>query len=111
MTYKSAPPIIGPLFSRKEMEDRINKAFKSSDIVAICHAIGDATRLHNISDIAKKARIERPSVYRAFGGQRSPNLSTVLSVLDAMGFQLKVTQRRGQRARLARARNSESSGH
>jgi probable addiction module antidote protein len=93
------------------MENRINKAFKSSDIVAICHAIGDATRLHNISDIAKKAGIERPSIYRAFSGQQFPNFSTVLSVLDAMGFQLRVTPRRGQRARLARARNSESSGH
>jgi probable addiction module antidote protein len=90
-----------------EIADYINYAFKSSDIVAICHAIGDATRLHNISDIAKKAGLERPSVYRAFAGQRHPNLSTVLGVLNAMGFQLKVVPRRGQRARFARARKSE----
>ena len=108
MSEKRDRPIIGPRSSRKEIADYINFAFKSSDIVAICHAIGDATRLHNISDIAKKAGIERPSVYRAFAGkQHFPNLSTVLSVLDAMGFQLKVTLRRGQHARLARARKSE----
>jgi probable addiction module antidote protein len=101
---------VGALSSRSEIAVHINKAFKSSDIVAICQAIGDAIHLHNISDISKKAGIERPTIYRAFGGRQSPNLSTVLSVLDAMGFELKVAQRRGQRARLARARNSESLG-
>ena len=95
--------------SRDDIAVHINKALKSSDIVAICRAIGDATRLHNISDVAKKARIERRSVYRAFAGQQVPMFSTVLSVLNAMGFQLKVTQRRGQRAKLARARNLDSS--
>jgi probable addiction module antidote protein len=48
----------------------MNRAFETSDVAAICNAIGDATRLHNISDIAKKAGIERPSIYRAFRDQR-----------------------------------------
>ena len=100
---------VGALSSRSEIAVHINKAFKSSDIVAICQAIGDAIHLHNISDISKKAGIERPTIYRAFGGgQQSPNLSTLLGVLDAMGFQLKVTPHRGKRARLAKARSSES---
>jgi probable addiction module antidote protein len=79
---------------RSEIASHINKALKSADIGDICSAIGDATRLHNISDIARKAGIERPSLYRAFAGQQFPNLSTFLSVLDAMGFELKVTPRR-----------------
>ena len=94
MSEKSDKPSVGTLSSRSEIAVHINKAFMSSDIVAICQAIGDAIRLHNVSDIAKKARLARPSIYRAFGGRQSPNLSTVLSVLDAMGFQLKVAQRR-----------------
>jgi probable addiction module antidote protein len=108
MSEKLDTPSVGPR-SRDEIAFHINKALKSSDIVAICRAIRDAIRLHNISDVAKKARIERPSVYRAFAGQQFPNLSTVLRVLDAMGFQLKVTQRRGQRAKLARPRNAQRS--
>jgi probable addiction module antidote protein len=75
-------------------EDRINTALQSSDVIAICKAIGDALRQHNISDIAKRAGLSRTSIYRAFGRQQSPNLSTVLRILDAMGLQLKVTQRR-----------------
>ena len=61
--------------------------------------IGVVTHRHNISDIAKKAGIERSSLYRAFAGSpKHPNFKTVLSVLDAMGFQLHVTARGGERA-------------
>ncbi len=107
MSEKSVPPPIEPQSSRRNMADRINRAFATSDITAICHAIGDATRLHNISDIAREAELERPTIYRAFAGEKFPNFSTVLRVLDAMGFQLKVTERRGNRA-LARKRNAKS---
>ena len=56
MSEKRDRRIIGPLSSRSEIADYINYAFKSSDIVAICHAIGDATRLHNVSDIGFSRR-------------------------------------------------------
>jgi probable addiction module antidote protein len=97
--------------SQREIADYINHAFETSDIVGICEAIGAATHLHNISDIAKKSGIERPSVYRAFSGRkRFPNFNTVLNVLNAMGFQLQVRVRRGGRAKRARlARSSELS--
>src|SRR6478735_8342785 len=96
MSEKSVRPPIEPQSSRRAMADRINRAFATSDITAICHAIGDATRLHNISELARDAEIERTNIYRAFAGEQLPNFSTVLRVLDAMGFQLRVTQRRGK---------------
>jgi probable addiction module antidote protein len=105
----SEKPVIGPLSSRREIADHINRALKTSDVIAVSQAIGDAAKLHNISDIAKMAGIERPSVYRAFAGKQAPNLSTAMSVLDAMGFQLRVTQRRGRRSRLAKVRTPELS--
>jgi probable addiction module antidote protein len=91
-----------PQPSRRDIADRINRAFATSDITAICHAIGDATRLHNISDIAREAELVRTSVHRAFAGEKLPNFSTVLRVLDAMGFRLRITERRGNGARPAR---------
>jgi probable addiction module antidote protein len=92
----SEKPVIGPLSSRREIADHINRAFKTTDVIAISQAIGDAVKLHNIPDVAKMAGIERTSVYRAFRGTQAPNLTTTMSVLDAMGFQLRVTQRRGR---------------
>jgi len=91
MPEKPDKPIMSPESSRSEIAECINNAFKSADIVAIYQAIGDATRLHNVSDIAKKANLGRTSIYRAFRGRQSPNFLTVLSVLDAMGFQLSIT--------------------
>ena len=100
---------IGPQSNRLDIANYINRAFATRDITAICHAIGDATRLYNISDIASQAGIERPSVYRAFGGRHLPNFTTVVNILGAMGFQLRVTQRRGKRARLAKHAKLKSS--
>ena len=104
MSQKSATPPIRPQSIRDEIADRINDAFATSDVTVICHAIGDAARLHSISDIAREAGIQRSSIYRAFSGKQLPNFSTVLGVLDAMGFQLMVTPRRGNRAQLGKKR-------
>jgi DNA-binding phage protein len=61
-------------------------------------------RLFNVADLARKAGLQRPSLYRSFGGDLpSPNLSTVLAVLDAMNLQLKVVQRKASRTARSRA--------
>ena len=103
MPQRSPKVPIRPQPGRREVTARINHAFGTSDIDEICHAIGNAIRRYNISDIAKVSGLERTSIYRAFEGDtKHPNFKTVLSVLDAMGFQLHVTARRDCRARLAR---------
>src|SRR5216684_1624688 len=93
--------LFGGYMSEKSVRPHRSQRQAAAD--CINHALGAATHLHNMSDIAKKSGIERPSLYRAFsGGPTGPNFKTVLSVLDAMGFRLKVTVRRGGRARPAR---------
>jgi len=104
MSKKSVRPATRPQSnSRQAAADLINQAFKKSDIAEICHAIGAATRLYNISDLALKSGLARPSIHRAFAGDPiKPNFTTVFNVLDAMGFQLHVTVRPGGPARAAR---------
>lgn len=77
-----------------ELTAEINLALQKTDVAKVCAAIGSAIKLHNASDIARKAGIERPSICRAFGSAGSPNFSTVLKVLGAMGLQLKVAKGR-----------------
>ena len=89
--------------------DCINRALEKSDIAKICHSIGAATRLYNISDLAKKSGVARPSIHRAFAGDpKKPNFTTVLNVLDAMGLRLRVTVRRGGPARAARLKSDKN---
>jgi len=87
---------ISPQSSRREIVDCINRAFETGDVGEVCHAIGAATRLYNISDLADRSGIERQTVYRAFaGGPKHPNSKTVLTVLDANGFPIACHGARG----------------
>jgi probable addiction module antidote protein len=108
MAKKSVRTARHPQSSRRQAAaDLINQAFKKSDVAEICHAIGAATRLYNISDLAQKSGLARPSLHRAFAGVPiKPNFTTVFNVLDAMGFQLHVTVRRGVAA--ARLKSDEN---
>jgi probable addiction module antidote protein len=106
MAKKSVRPATRPLLlsPRQAAADLINEAFKTSDVAEICHAIGAVTRLYNISDLAQKSGLARPSLHRAFSGDpMKPNFTTVLKVLDAMGFQIHVTV--GRDAGIARLRS------
>ena len=66
--YMSEKSVRPHLSQRQAAADCINQALEKSDIAEICHAIAAATHLHNMSDIAKKSEIERPSLDRAFSG-------------------------------------------
>ena len=100
-TVRSAPQSS----CRQAAADCINRALAKSDIVEICHALAAATHLCNVSGLAQKSGLARPSIYRAFeGGPKKPNFTTVLNVLDAMGFRLHVTVLRGGRANSARSK-------
>lgn len=88
----------------------LNQAFESGDVERICLAIRSAVKAHNIADVARKAGLNRPSVYRAFaGGGAYPNLTTVIGVLSAMGFRLKVSAKPGSRAKVSRIRSGVKS--
>jgi probable addiction module antidote protein len=77
--------------NRSEIVDFLNEAFRSGDVDRIAQAIGSAAKIRDISDVAKRAGLSRTSVYRSFTGEgRYPNLTTVVQVLAAMGFGLKV---------------------
>ena len=111
MSKKSVRPATRPqLGSRQAAADLINEAFKKSDIAGICHAIGAATHLYNISHLAEKSGVARTSIHRAFARDpQKPNFTTILRVLDAMGFQLHVTMRRNAGAvRLKSVENAKS---
>jgi DNA-binding phage protein len=61
--------------------DCINRALEKSDIAEICHAIAAATRLYNISDLAQKSGLARPSIHRAFAGDpKKPNCHSACNI-------------------------------
>ena len=89
--------------NRSEIVDFLNEAFRSGDVDRIAQAIGTAAKIHDISDVAKRAGLSRTTLYRAFAGEGThPNLTTVVRVLEAMGLGLKVGRIRKPGAKASR---------
>ena len=109
MSIKTVRPVTRQSSPRQAAADCMNQALEKSDVAEICLAIAAATRLYNISDLAQKSGLARPSIHRAFAGDPiKPNFTTVFNVLDALGFQLHVTVRPGARARAARLKSDKN---
>ena len=66
-------------------------ALEDGDHSVIAAALGDIARARGMSLVARKARLGRESLYKALASNGNPQLSTVLSVLRALGLTLRVT--------------------
>ena len=70
--------------------DLLRDAFASGDAAYIANAIGVVARARNVSKLARETGLTRAGLYKAFSSEGDPKLSTVVGVLDALGFKLSV---------------------
>lgn len=69
----------------------LNPALEASDLRAICSTFGEIIRAQeNVAEFARRIQIGRTRLYRSFMGDRSPEFTTVLTILRAFGLQLRV---------------------
>ena len=61
----------------------------NGDAGFIAKALGDIARAKGMSQVARDAGLSRESLYKALSGERNPTLHTVLSVVGALGLQLR----------------------
>ena len=72
----------------------LNKAFDTSDLRTICEAFSRVIRAQeNVAEFARQAEIERTRLYRSFNGHRTPEFTTILSLLGALGLSLSVKRK------------------
>jgi len=78
----------------KDVERLLNSAFETSDMKNICRAV-DAAVLQSggVIEIARTAKIDRVTLYRAFRLERGPTLDNMIKVLRVLGFHLIVELR------------------
>src|SRR5262245_46818343 len=82
----------------------ITAAFEAGDPAFVRDAIGTVARARGMAEIAKKADLNRESLYKALGESGNPEFSTVLRVLQALGLTLSAHPagpKRGPRKRRA----------
>jgi probable addiction module antidote protein len=70
--------------------DLLREAFATGNTAYIVNAIGVVARARNISELARETGLTRAGLYKAFGPEGDPKLSTVIGVLEALGFKLSV---------------------
>jgi probable addiction module antidote protein len=58
------------------------------DAAFVAKALGDIARAKGMSQVARDAGLSRESLYKALSGERSPDFSTVLKVVNALGISL-----------------------
>jgi probable addiction module antidote protein len=66
----------------------LDEAFASGDAKFIAVALGAVARARGMKTVAEQSGRSRPALYRALSEDGDPQLSTLLSVLNALGYKL-----------------------
>jgi probable addiction module antidote protein len=89
------------------VSEHLRSAFDSEEITLITKAFSKTLRAQgNVVMFAKKANLPRVTLYRSFTAPRVPRLGTVLSVLNALGLRLAVSQLGSSAAEFLQALNN-----
>jgi probable addiction module antidote protein len=91
MPIKTTPyDVAEHLRTEEEMLLYIEAAFEEAgdDASFIAKALGDVARARGMTQVARDAGLSRESLYKALSGERSPDFSTLLKVMRALGIRL-----------------------
>lgn len=89
-TYTTRYDVAEHLRSPEEMAAYLEACFAEADgdAALIAKALGDIARAKGMTQVARDAGVSRESLYKALSGDRSPDFSTILKVVDALGLKL-----------------------
>lgn len=71
----------------------LSEAFESKDKAFISDAFSTVMRSKGMTEVARKAKVSRESLYRSFDGKTDAGFGTVQKVLEALGLELAVKPR------------------
>ena len=81
--------VLDYLKTEEDIAMYLSEAFETGNEAHIIDAIGIVARAKGMSDIAIKAKLSRPSLYRGLKKTGKPQFGTILAVLSALGMTLK----------------------
>jgi len=71
----------------------LEAAFEENDIEFVLKIIGEIARSKGMTQIAQELNLNRESLYRSLSQDGNPSFSTVIKVLDNLGFHLSIKQK------------------
>jgi probable addiction module antidote protein len=72
----------------------LEAALEENDPEFLLTIIGDIARSKGMARLARDLNVDRAGLYRAFSPDGNPYFLTVVKVLDNLGFQLSIQQKR-----------------
>ena len=78
------------LKTEEDVAAYLEAVFEDGDPAFIAHALGIVARSRGMAKIAKKAGLGRESLYKALSKDGNPEFLTVLKVVQALGYKLKI---------------------
>jgi probable addiction module antidote protein len=79
--------------TKEDVIATLEAALEENDAEFLLSVIGDIARSRGMVQLAKELNLDRAGLYKAFSGKGNPSFLTVIKVLDALGFRLKVEQK------------------
>lgn len=82
------------LKTEKDIAEYLEVVFEEygDDPAFIAKALGVAAKARGMTKIARSSGISREGLYKALGNDGNPEFSTILKVLDALGFRLQIAR-------------------
>ncbi|MGR0481047.1 MAG: addiction module antidote protein [Candidatus Electronema sp. V4] len=78
------------LETKEEINEYLNNAYLDEDRRVFLVALGYLAKKQGMAEVAKKAGLNRESLYKALAGEGNPRFSTVSRVIKALGCKLAV---------------------
>jgi probable addiction module antidote protein len=78
------------LETKEEINEYLNNAYLDEDPRVFLVALGYLAKKQGMAEVAKKAGLNRESLYKALAGEGNPRFSTVSRVIKALGCKLAV---------------------
>jgi probable addiction module antidote protein len=71
----------------------IEAALEENDTELLFQVIGDIARSQGMTEMARELNLSRESLYRSFSRTGNPSFTTVVKLLDILGYRIEVKQK------------------
>jgi probable addiction module antidote protein len=81
------------LETEADIAEYLSAAFETGELEDVTHALATIARARGMTELARRSRMARGSLYKAIGEGANPTLATVLALLSALNVSLSVKPR------------------
>jgi probable addiction module antidote protein len=79
--------------TKEDVLANLKVAIEENDPDFLLSVIGDIARSKGMTQLARELNLDRVGLYKSFSSNGNPSFKTVYTLLDNLGFRLKVEQK------------------